>query len=67
MARWALKGSGLGGSTSIEERNECQRGRLGPKGSVKTSPLRTHFKNLERKPEKESRKKTISSSGGLGT
>ena len=33
---------------------------------VKTSAYQTHFKNLERKSERESPKRTISASGGLG-
>ena len=32
---------------------------------VETSPLPTRFKNLERKPERESSKKTISASDGF--
>ena len=32
---------------------------------IETSPSRTHFKNLERKPKRESAKKTVSASGGL--
>ena len=34
--------------------------------SVETSPLHTRFEILEGKPEKESSKKTISTSGGFG-
>ena len=33
---------------------------------VETSPQNTHFKNLEVKPERENRKRTISASGGIG-
>ena len=32
---------------------------------VETSPLERHFKNLEGKPERKSRKRTISGSDGL--
>ena len=33
---------------------------------METSPQQTRFKNLERNPERENPKRTISASGGLG-
>ena len=61
---------------SHNEKHECYqivRSHIGWKGErnilykdVETSPWQTHFKKLERKPERDSPKRTISVRGGLG-
>ena len=56
------------GPTSIGERNECKQGRWALDGSRLCDPT-TLYKGVETlrgRPERESPKRTISASGGLG-